>query len=117
ILRESRNYIKSPVQWGPFAEYIDEIKNMFYIINSQRFNSRFREKLLNSFNESELLSLFGVLDNLAIGRLTNRQSILTKDEIVLLKRAQKNLGDIEISIYKKSWRIDSFPIPKGDNQG
>jgi len=114
ILGEWRNFITSPVHWGPFVEYIDNIENLlcYDYPGSVQLNSRFRERVLISFNEDETIILFKVLSEIAYARDNGRQARLTDDEIALLKRAQEYLGDLEIGGIHGSWRIDSFAIPQ-----
>jgi hypothetical protein len=114
ILGEWRNFITSPVPWGPFVEYIGNIENLlcYEYPGSIQLNSRFRERVLISFNEDESIILFKVLSEIADARSYGRQARLTDDKIALLKRAQKYLGDLEISTIHGSWRIDSFAIPQ-----
>ena len=110
LLGEWRNYITSPVRWGFFVEYIGDIENLlsYEYPGSRQFNSRFRKRILDSFNESELSSLLIVFHNITDARGNNRQAVLTDSQIALLNRACKHLGDIEIGELKGSWRIDSF---------
>ncbi len=95
-------------------EYIGDIENLlaYEYPGSVQFNSRFRKRLLKSFSENELPPLLKVLHKLADARGASRQAMLTDNQVSLLKRAQKHLGDIEIGELSGSWRIDSFAIPK-----
>lgn len=112
ILGEWRNFITSPVQWGPFVEYIGDIKNVlsYEYPGSEQFNSRFRKRLLASFREEELNPLLKVLHKLADARGSDKQAQMNEHEIKLLERAQKYLGKLKIGELKGSWRIDSFKI-------
>ncbi|MCX5638672.1 MAG: ATP-binding protein, partial [Planctomycetota bacterium] len=114
ILGEWRNFITSPVTWGPFVEYIGNIENLLYYEypGSIQLNSRFRERVLISFNEDELVPLLKILHEISDARGYGKQAILTDDKIALLKRAQEYLGDLEIGGLHGSWRIDSFAIPQ-----
>ncbi len=112
ILGEWRNFITSPVQWGPFVEYIGDIKNLlsYEYPGSGQFNSRFRKRLLASFREEELNPLLKVLHKLTGARGGNRQALMNEHQIALFERAREHLGDLEIGATKGSWRIDSFKI-------
>jgi len=114
ILEGWQNYSTSAVQWGPFVEYIGDIENLlaYEYPGSVQFNSRFRKRLLKSFSKNELPPLLKVLHKLADARGASRQAMLTDNQVSLLKRAQKHLGDIEIGELAGSWRIDSFAVPK-----
>ena len=54
--------------WGPFVEYIGDIENLlsYEYPGSLQFNSRFRKRILDSFNESELYPLLIVFHMLLI---------------------------------------------------
>lgn len=108
------NYITSPVELGPFIEYIDSIVDFLYHnpTRSTLLNIRYKDRLLKSFRKSELELLACLFHKLSESRHINRQAELTNTESELFQRAHKYLGDLKISSVTKSWRIDSFAIPK-----
>lgn len=112
ILEGWYDYIKSPIQWGYFVEYIGDIANLllYEYPGTKQFNSLYKERLLQTFNKEELPHFLYALLKITGARGNKRQAILDNYEITLFKKAQQHLGEIEIGETNGSWRIDSFKI-------
>jgi len=108
------NYVTSPVEWDPFIEYIDKIADFLYYnpTHSTFLNIRYKDRLLKCFQEHEFDLLARLFYKLSESRHIDRQAKLTNTESKLFQRAHKHLGDLKISSVTKSWRIDSFAVPK-----
>ena len=106
-------YIRKPVSWGNFVEYVGDIENLLYYEypRSDYLNARHRSRVEAIFAEREVPQLIECLRRLAQSK-KERQIELTGNALSLLRRAHENLGDLEIGEVLQTWRIDSFSLPK-----
>lgn len=110
IFKNWHNYMKSPISWGPFVEYINGIKSVLYYEYpySVQLNLRFKDTISSFFNEDEFIPLVQLFGKLVSSRSASSQASLIESEISLLNRAINSIGNLEIGGIKGTWSIDSF---------
>jgi hypothetical protein len=111
ILKSSRDFVRAPVKWGNYAEYVGDIKELlcYDYPRSGYLNSKHRDRVASTFHESEISELIDALRELADNK-KERQIDISTSKLALLRRAQEKLGDLEIGELFQSWRIDSFKL-------
>jgi hypothetical protein len=112
VLKEWREFVSSPVEWGLFAEYDDKIENLvFYGYPGYKsFNSKFRAEL-EPLGEKRLRVLANVLYEAIRAREDRRVLKLGQTEADALGAATDSLGYEQVGSTDRSWPLRSFAFP------
>jgi hypothetical protein len=111
-LAKCHDFISSPVNWGPFAEYAENIADlvMYKYPNVEKFNLAFQDRL-SSFSSNELQELHEVFEELIRSKEDRQVAKLSETQVKLLHLAQETIGDLKIgTINGQEWKIGSFTV-------